>query len=448
MICLTAGIALMRGAGPLLRGLSFYALALFFPVLILSGSRSGWVGTLLGLPVVLLLIAGKRSLRALVLTVIGFPLVAGAAIVALWVSYPEFQERLDSAIKIEGTAAWRLEAWKDTGEMIKDRPVLGHGPGSYRWLYSPYQSWQGDRWLRYAHNEYLHLWAEYGAVGLGLMAIFMLTLLASGLWLYSRAELQRDIGLLAGFLGALVATLGHGISDFNFHVYSLMHLLVLMGGLAVGGCFRSGLLKARAPPALLSVPVRAVASVLVLAGFVVALQVAMSGSLLRLVESDLERLDLRQREPYRIPLQRLERAASVDPGNWLIYLEQANIARGQAFWLRDPERRQAKLTEAIRLYEKALRLNPYDMNVHFGLGRSWMDAGDADRGIQYLQHAAQHVPNSVFYARELGMQFRRMGRYPEALAEFDRARRAGGWNDPTVQANHRWLTREVQRSPE
>ena len=67
----------------------------------------------------------------------------------------------------------RINRWNSAIRMFKDRPLLGHGPGTYMFLYAPYQKPSektiistnaGNRGN--AHSEYLGPMAESGILGL------------------------------------------------------------------------------------------------------------------------------------------------------------------------------------------------------------------------------------------------------------------------------------------
>ncbi len=447
MICLAITMALTPAAGAFLRTLSVYGLILFFPALFLSGSRSGWVGTMLGVPVILLLMAWRKSMRLFMVALIAFPLTAGAMLGALWFSSPMFQERVESAVKVEGTAAWRLIAWQDTLEMIKDKPVFGHGPGSYRWLYPPYQSWDGFRWLRYAHNEYLHLTAEYGLAGFAVMSLLILTILGRCLVLYRNAETDKDAFLIAGFTGALMAALGHAFFDFNLHVFSLVHLLVLFGGVAMAGFFTSGALKTRK----LSLRIWAVPGVVLLiaslAAVIGSLQVGLSNAMTRLAQDKKERIDPATMRLTGEAGKLYERAMRIDQSNWVPFLELGNISRREAFWIRDPQERKRKVEEAMAYYKRAIERNPFDMNAVYGMGRCWYLLGDEELSLEYLQRAVRFWPTHTFYAKQLGLQLREMGRIEEALEAFERAARIAP-GDRMIQINLRTLRRKLDRKAE
>ncbi len=444
MICMALGLLLMPAAGAFLRIFSGYSILLCLPVLYLSESRSGWVGTALGVPVVLLLIMARKSVRAFLITLIALPLLGGALLGGVWAASPMFQQRIQEAINVEGSAGWRIDTWRDTLVMIQDAPILGFGPGSYRWRYSPYQTWETNIWVDYTHNEYLQLWSEYGLVGLIIMLLVVASILYHCLRSFFKAELSRDICLTAGFVGAVVAALGHAIFDFNLHVLSLVHLLVLFGGVTMGGLCRSDLISTHALPAKarwwLYVPL------LMLTGWalLVSLQYAVAGSLVRLAEDDVENVNLLASDPYGVAERKYRMAARIDPGFWEPHLHLGDLQRRRAFWIREPELKEQKLQQALAYYYRAHALNPYDMNPVYGLGRTHFLLGNEELSLQYLRRTVEHAPMFTFFHIQFGLQLRQMGYYEEALEMFTRARRAGAGREPVVRSNIRWLNQQLR----
>ena len=63
----------------------------------------------------------------------------------------------------------RLVMWNNTLEMIQDKPFLGSGAGSYKYDYQAtvegVNGWRGG-FTDDPHQQYLHIAAEYGLVGL------------------------------------------------------------------------------------------------------------------------------------------------------------------------------------------------------------------------------------------------------------------------------------------
>ncbi len=445
MITLSVALVLLPSAGAMLRMFGGYGLLLFFPALFLSQSRSGWVGTLMGVPVVLLLIMWKRSRRAFWVTAVLIPVVTGAILAALWFASPMFQERADAAIRIEGTASWRLVAWKDTWEMIQVRPVTGFGPGTYRWMYPPYQSWPGERWLRYAHNEYVHLAAEYGFVGVALLGLFFAVVFVQALRLYFRAKNPREWTLIAAWIGCMVAALGHALFDFNFHVFSLVHLLVLISGVTVGTCYRADLLRTRAPPLGAWLTVGGGLSISAIVAAVWSLQIALSSTYMIWLEEEKAQVDLFEPNPYAGMERRIQQAMRVDSGFWLPYLEHGDLIRRRASLIRDREYRHEQAQVALEQYRRAYALNPYDMNVIYGIGRAYHLLDERERSLDYLRRAHAHWPAKQFYSKQLGRQLIEAGHYEEALEVFREAHRRGGWSDPMIRTSIRRL--ETQLGP-
>ena len=443
LLCLAACLIPMKSAGAVLRLLGVYSLVVFLPALFLSQSRSGWVGATVGLSVVVCLLSWRQGGRRLLVALAGVPLFFGAIFGALWSLSETFQERVREGLLVRGTAAHRINMWQDTWVMIQDRFWFGHGPGSYRWVHPPYKTWLEDRWLRYAHNEYLHLWAEYGVVGLVLMTLVFGFIFFSLLRVFRRLERDRDAYLVAGFTGALCAALAHAVFDFNLHVFALCHLLVLFGGVTMGGLFASGVLKARAVPFSVWATTGGAALLLVLGGALFSLQAAASGAWTRLGEEKMSDIDPRSLILFENARKDFNRAARIDPAFWLPHLELGDLARRQAFWIRDPEYRAEKAQEALAHYRRAYELNPYDMNVVYGLGRSLFMLGEEEKSLEYLRRAAAFWPTNLFYAKQLGLQLREMGRLEEALVAFQQARDIDP-SDPVVQTNIRLLERDLR----
>ena len=135
--------------------------------------------------------------------------------------------------QMDASASGRLAAWGDTVQMIQDKPLFGHGAGSFRWDYLAYKSPSFQLWLRYTHNEYLHALSDYGVVGF----IFLGGALGAAVWVLFRVYLNppddRTEYLTIGMLGILAAALAHALFDFTFHIYANVHLLLMLAGLVL-----------------------------------------------------------------------------------------------------------------------------------------------------------------------------------------------------------------------
>lgn len=127
-----------------------------------------------------------------------------------------------SNISTDASNVERLNRWTAAISMIKDRPVVGWGPGTYQFEYAPYQKSQYQTIISTdfgnggnAHSEYLGPCAETGIVGLLTVLALLVTSLYSGIRAYSRAtdSLSRTLALCMTL--ALVGYFIHGFLN-NF----------------------------------------------------------------------------------------------------------------------------------------------------------------------------------------------------------------------------------------
>ena len=127
-----------------------------------------------------------------------------------------------SNITTDASNLERINRWKSAFRMFSEKPLVGHGPGTYMFLYAPYQkpyektiisTNAGD--LGNAHSEYIGPLAETGVPGtLSVLLIVYLTI-TTGVRVYRRME-DPQLRLLAlALLMGLVTYWVHGLLN-NF----------------------------------------------------------------------------------------------------------------------------------------------------------------------------------------------------------------------------------------
>jgi tetratricopeptide (TPR) repeat protein/O-antigen ligase len=195
--------------------------ALFFTL-----SRAGWVAAAIA---ALLAVAGWVAvarpdlLRAPCLAKVGrrgvrlafyaasLAVLAGVVVVALllvtrWESRPEWLFR--------GSLSPRLDAMAAGGEMFRDRPLLGTGPGTYGLIYSQYSGAYPIEAV-HSHNGYLQTAVDLGVAGVGVMVIVVVAaggVLWRGFRRSSRGGLA-DAGLLVACGASVAGFLVHSLAD-------------------------------------------------------------------------------------------------------------------------------------------------------------------------------------------------------------------------------------------
>jgi hypothetical protein len=122
----------------------------------------------------------------------------------------------------EGSGAMRRAIWSGALDAALHRPALGYGIGTFREAFDRSKGAtmkqleaEGGRTADQAHNHYLGILAERGALGLAAFAV--LTALTLGAAATAMASGTQAMGrvLVAGLAGSVLALLAHGLVDDN-----------------------------------------------------------------------------------------------------------------------------------------------------------------------------------------------------------------------------------------
>lgn len=120
-------------------------------------------------------------------------------------SSENFVEHIQSIYNISSDASnlERINRWQSAFRMFDERPVLGWGPGTYQFIYAPFQRSSertiistnaGD--LGNAHSEYIGPLSEQGLPGLIILVIMFSTIIYTGIKVYRQAR-NKEIKLLS-----------------------------------------------------------------------------------------------------------------------------------------------------------------------------------------------------------------------------------------------------------
>ena len=105
-------------------------------------------------------------------------------------------QHVDPATIESSSMGMRMAVWKNTIELIKDRPLLGFGTGSFEAAYSK-KIKDNPEWkkniLHDPHNQFLKIWSEMGMLGL---MVFLSMLTSSLFQKSSKMYLHLGIGVL------------------------------------------------------------------------------------------------------------------------------------------------------------------------------------------------------------------------------------------------------------
>ena len=213
------------------RIISLLIVAILILAIILSFCRAAWVSLTASL-CVLIVIYLKIKFRWLFLLLIvfigSFIIFQNEIIDKLEknkqdssASYVEHIKSI-SNISTDASNLERLNRWQSAIRMFNERPFWGYGPGTYQFMYAPFQRSKektiistnaGDRGN--AHSEYIGPLAESGVFGMLSFLAIMIAVIITGIKVYNKAEkIEIKILSLSVLLG-LISYFVHGVLN-NF----------------------------------------------------------------------------------------------------------------------------------------------------------------------------------------------------------------------------------------
>jgi O-antigen ligase len=210
------------------------ALFLVLVVLCLSMSRGAWIGSIVGVGLMLVLFMSRRGISRLKISVAAFALLLVTGITLLG-SNPMIA-RMETLKSIPGDPSFtaRTVAWDGSVEIIKNHPLLGTGLGTFPWSFTTVRpAGLIDRW-REAHNDWLQIITEMGLPVLIPLIWGLIIIFKTGLHSYQITPSRLHAGAVLGALGGITAILVHSVSDFNIQITSNGIMFSVLIGLVVG----------------------------------------------------------------------------------------------------------------------------------------------------------------------------------------------------------------------
>ena len=200
------------------------ALCILIVAIILSFCRASWISLIAALGVLIC-----------VLLKIKFKYIAVISVVLIGLFFTFQQQIFDSLSKNDQDASGniaeniqsmtnittdasnleRINRWNSAIRMFKERPIFGWGPGTYQFVYAPFQESRnktiistnsGD--MGNAHSEYIGTFSEQGVPGALLVVTIVVVFMYCGLMTYRRAK-NRESKILV--LAATLALFGYYI---------------------------------------------------------------------------------------------------------------------------------------------------------------------------------------------------------------------------------------------
>lgn len=214
-----------------LRIISGVVLLYFFIAIVLSYTRAAWL-SLIGALAVYIVLKLKINYKVVISTVI-------VALGLFFIFQDQIFFKLEnnkqdsssditehiksiSNVATDASNVERINRWNCAIRMFKERPIFGWGPGTYQFIYGPFQysyektivsSNTGN--LGNAHSEYLGTLSESGIIGLISFVLIIGTILVTAFKAYYKAKSNSLKIIIASTICGLVTYFIHGFLN-NF----------------------------------------------------------------------------------------------------------------------------------------------------------------------------------------------------------------------------------------
>ncbi len=229
-IPVAVGLLFYPGNRPRTVVISLIAIGILIVGIIFSYGRAAWISVAVGVAVFFMILLRIRFY---------WVFLTGITLITLFFvfehqimdrleknkqdSSQNFIEHIQSISNITSDASnlERINRWQAAIRLFQERPVVGWGPGTYQFVYAPYQRSKektiistnlGDKGN--AHSEYLGPMAERGLPGMIIFLVLMTSSITIGLRVYKKGDLEVKILSMITTLG-LITYFTHGFLN-NF----------------------------------------------------------------------------------------------------------------------------------------------------------------------------------------------------------------------------------------
>jgi len=399
-------------------------IGVLYASLLITRTRGAWISLLISFLLVLMLLLlyrrnffKKEKTSIIMLTTVAFFIT----LIFLTPNYLNrgkisIIERGASVINFKSSASQRFLIWNAAVQLIKEKPLLGWGVGTFGVYYPLAQGEflsrqenksflpQANRSIN-AHNDYLQVWAETGIIGLFLFAMIIGTFYWRA-FSFLRKNCRENSAIpclyLIFFTGGITSFLIHALVSFPFHIIQngmvFWLLLALSENIIVkkikwDNNFKENLLSENTDKQLINEnkPGKEPSSTLTLKFLRWAILLIVTGSVLYLsiwrIKIFMSDLHVKQAELFmesRLYVEakwELEKAVKINPWNAQAYADLTQVYS----YARDYE----KVIEATR----RAQVNWNIPNIHNRKAFAYLELGEINKAKKALSRCMFLYPN-------------------------------------------------------
>ncbi|MHB1306721.1 MAG: O-antigen ligase family protein [Limisphaerales bacterium] len=372
-----------------------YAALAMFGGLAATVSRGAYLAA--GVALLAMLLFLLRYRRSRIPAIIALVIVALAAS-AFFVQTTRAKKRFQSMVApvYSDSSIARLHLWRPAIAMWKDHVWFGVGPAHYDVRFPQYRPTQVQSRPTWAHNDYVNTLADWGSVGAGLVAAFFLCVGYGAARTWRFVQRSEDglssrgsdrAAVVLGVATGVTALMVHSFVDFNWHIPA--NAMVGVALLAIiTGHLRFTTTRYWVNPRL---------------GGRLLITMLAAGTLYFLVPGAIrlhrEGTAMTRFEKTRHHQQRMDAihaAWTADPRNPETPQRIGEIYRLASWEGLDNWRELAE--EALRWFDIAIRLNPFDAVSHYrkGMCLDWL--GRSDEATVSFDESVRLDPNNHYVA--------------------------------------------------
>ena len=439
-----------------LKLLSLYSVIIFVPTLFLTESRAGWLGTIISIVIFTCLFAFNKSKKLFYTTLIVTPIIAISILILGWNFSETFQRRMLPVVEfiqgqIEGGVGsesrdFRPQTWSDTIVMIKDKPILGFGPGNYNFTFPKYRETFKDQRIvtGHPHNEYLELISDYGLIGFSLFSTAWLSSLYILLKnsIQSRDKRHKIFGFSA--ISMIIGTMVHSFFDFQMHIFP--NAMVFSFLLAISLAPQKNNIK-NFEFSFLQKNKNYFLIILIITYFIgLIFCVKILTSSIYRAQSEVKFNQYADKNYVSSNL--INRSIWLDSQNWRAYKQLAKIYSNNRYYNLNLDEKIDLAKLELEFYKKANSINPHDPEVFVGIGKALLFIGRntsnysyVDEGFEWLYKACNYRKFNNIYWWVLGTELRINNRYDEALSIFKKTNKKE--LSKSINSNIQWIERKI-----
>ncbi len=316
----------------------------------------------------------------------------------------------------------RLLMWETTLEMIKNKPILGSGIGTFKMNYLDYQAGFLQKFPYYikysgkageAHNEYLQMAAELGILGLGIFLSILFVFYSLTLNYLKKKNNNKNKIIIFGLITGITCFLIHSMFTFPFHVPVLGSTFFILLGLTIVYINRFGLNEVDTKNIIRSKlntnnsKVKITIIILIFILTILFIDTLVIKPYVAEIHYFKGMKDY-ENKSYNDALKDFKYAAQLDPNNGRIL-----HALGSTYYHLDIQDEAQKTLQRTKYYFN-------DRNIYRNLGLSYTQSGNYQEAEKELEHAIYLDPKFIDAYADLAYLYAIQKDYDKAIIEWNK----------------------------